>query len=194
MCRAPRERWRLAGVVFRWFRPSNSPARRWRSHGNRPARQFRPHPVRTDQIDILHGQQAFHFPRREIPVSIRTSQIWPRWFNSAFASRSLQTAIRVANFDSEVPALNRRELGANPRQPTRLRSLRSTSRLPRRSFSSDQPQRSRRGDEADPSEPPIHLLTSVATVPRCIISRAPVSDTGGLGAIPGGAATLAISI
>ena len=30
----------------------------------------------------------------------------------------LQTAIRVANFDSEVPALNRRELGANPRQPT----------------------------------------------------------------------------
>ena len=25
---------------------------------------------------------------------------------------------RVANFDSEVPALNRRELGANPRQPT----------------------------------------------------------------------------
>jgi hypothetical protein len=24
----------------------------------------------------------------------------------------------VANFDSEVPALNRRELGANPRQPT----------------------------------------------------------------------------
>ena len=26
--------------------------------------------------------------------------------------------IRVANFDSEVPALNRRELGANPRRPT----------------------------------------------------------------------------
>ena len=26
--------------------------------------------------------------------------------------------VRVANFDSEVPALNRRELGANPRQPT----------------------------------------------------------------------------
>jgi hypothetical protein len=60
----------------------------------------------------------FLFPQREIPVSIRTSQIWPRWFNSAFVSRSLQTATRVANFDSEVPALNRRELGANPRQPT----------------------------------------------------------------------------
>ena len=29
--------------------------------------------------------------------------------------------LRVANFDSEVPALNRRELGANPRQPTTLR-------------------------------------------------------------------------
>lgn len=58
------------------------------------------------------------FPRCEIPVSIRASQIWPRGFNSAFASRSLQTATRVANFDSEVPALNRRELGANPRQPT----------------------------------------------------------------------------
>ena len=28
----------------------------------------------------------------------------------------------VANFDSEVPALNRRELGANPRRPTSLRS------------------------------------------------------------------------
>ena len=26
----------------------------------------------------------------------------------------------VANFDSEVPALNRRELGANPRRPTNL--------------------------------------------------------------------------
>ena len=58
-------------------------------------------------------------------MSIRTSQIWSRWFNSAFASRSLQTAIRVANFDSEVPALNRRELGANPRQPTILRSQHS---------------------------------------------------------------------
>src|SRR5688572_23502842 len=65
---------------------------------------------------------GFLFPRREIPVSIRTSQIWPRWFNSAFVSRSLQTATRVATFDSEVPALNRRELGANPRQPTILRS------------------------------------------------------------------------
>ena len=28
--------------------------------------------------------------------------------------------VRVANFDSEVPALNRRELGANPRRPTIL--------------------------------------------------------------------------
>ena len=61
---------------------------------------------------------GFIFPRCEIPVSIRTSQIWPRWFNSAFAARSLQTATRVANFDSEVPALNRREHGANPWQPT----------------------------------------------------------------------------
>ena len=61
---------------------------------------------------------GFFFSRCEIPVSIRTSQIWPRWFNSAFVSRSLQTTIRVANFDSEVPALNRRELGANPRRPT----------------------------------------------------------------------------
>ena len=56
--------------------------------------------------------------RCEIPVSARTSQAWPRRFNSAFASQSLQTATRVANFDSEVPALNRRELGANPRRPT----------------------------------------------------------------------------
>ena len=55
---------------------------------------------------------GFLFTRREIPVSVRTSQIWPRWFNSAFAFAW------VANFDSEVPALNRRELGANPRQPT----------------------------------------------------------------------------
>ena len=61
---------------------------------------------------------GFLFPRCEIPVSARTSQAWPRRFNSAFVSRSLQTAIRVANFDSEVPALNRRELGANPRRPT----------------------------------------------------------------------------
>ena len=61
------------------------------------------------------------FPRCEIPVSIRTSQIWPRWFNSPFVSRSLQTTTRVANFDSEVPALNRRELGAIPRQPTNLK-------------------------------------------------------------------------
>ena len=57
---------------------------------------------------------GFLFPRREIPVSVRTSQIWPRWFNSAFVSR----LFRVSNFDSEVPALNRRELGATPRQPT----------------------------------------------------------------------------
>ena len=28
-----------------------------------------------------------HFTRREIPVPIRTSQAWPRRFNSAFASR-----------------------------------------------------------------------------------------------------------
>ena len=34
---------------------------------------------------------------------------------------------RVANFDSEVPALNRRELGAIPRRPTSLRSQRSES-------------------------------------------------------------------
>ena len=31
--------------------------------------------------------------------------------------------VRVANFDSEVPALNRRELGANPRQPTTSASV-----------------------------------------------------------------------
>ena len=30
----------------------------------------------------------------------------------------LRVRVRVANFDSEVPALNRRELGAIPRQPT----------------------------------------------------------------------------
>ena len=58
------------------------------------------------------------FLRREIPVPVMTSQAWLRRFNSALASRSLQTATRVANFDSEVPALNRRELGANPRRPT----------------------------------------------------------------------------
>ena len=33
-------------------------------------------------------------------------------------STPLSCRVRVANFDSEVPALNRRELGANPRQPT----------------------------------------------------------------------------
>ena len=54
-----------------------------------------------------------HFSRRE-PVSVRTSQAWLRWFNSTFASR----LFRVANFDSEVPALNRREHGANPWRPT----------------------------------------------------------------------------
>jgi hypothetical protein len=32
----------------------------------------------------------------------------------------LRTANRVANFYSEVPALNRRERGAIPRQPTNL--------------------------------------------------------------------------
>ena len=32
--------------------------------------------------------------------------------------RTLISFIGVANFDSEVPALNRRELGANPRRPT----------------------------------------------------------------------------
>ena len=41
--------------------------------------------------------------------------------------------VRVANFDSEVPALNRREHGANPRQPTILRSCAARARLPRRS-------------------------------------------------------------
>ena len=73
-------------------------------------------PDLTAQADREIG--APFLPRREIPVSIRASQIWPWWFNSAFVSRSLQTATRVANFDSEVPALNRRELGANPRRPT----------------------------------------------------------------------------
>ncbi len=29
-----------------------------------------------------------HFPRREIPVPVRTSQAWLRRFNSAFVSRS----------------------------------------------------------------------------------------------------------
>ena len=33
----------------------------------------------------------------------------------------LRVAFWVANFDSEVPALNRRELGANPRRPTIFR-------------------------------------------------------------------------
>src|SRR6266576_7263213 len=60
---------------------------------------------------------GFFFPRCEIPVSIRTSQIWPRWFNSAFVSRSLQTAIRVASIDSEAPALARTEHCASPWQP-----------------------------------------------------------------------------
>jgi hypothetical protein len=61
------------------------------------------------------------------PVPVRTSQACLRWFNSAFALRSLRMATRVANFDSEAPALNRRELGANPWQPTSLRSQRSKS-------------------------------------------------------------------
>jgi hypothetical protein len=48
-----------------------------------------------------------HFTRREIPVSVRTSQAWLRWFNSTFAFAW------AANFDSEVPALNRREVLAH---------------------------------------------------------------------------------
>lgn len=48
---------------------------------------------------------------------------------------------------------------------------------------------SRRGNEADHPEPCNHLLTSVATLPRGVIRSAPVSDTGGLGAKPGEAAT-----
>ena len=53
-------------------------------------------------------------------------------------SRSLQMAARVANFDSEVPALNRRKLGTIPRRPTILpmwlssdRCLRTATALPR---------------------------------------------------------------
>src|SRR5262245_44326936 len=52
------------------------------------------------------------FSRRGIPVPARASQTWLRRFNSAIAFAW------VANFGSEVPALNRRELGANPRRPT----------------------------------------------------------------------------
>ena len=62
---------------------------------------------------------GFHFLRREPGDGHDFTGLAGR-FNSAFASRSLQTAIWVANFDSEVPALNRRELGANPRRPTNL--------------------------------------------------------------------------
>ena len=76
----------------------------------------RVHRQRPRTVEVMAGRPVRcawdSFPRCEIPVSIRTSQIWPRWFNSAFAFAW------VANFDSEVPALNRRELGANPRQPT----------------------------------------------------------------------------
>ena len=46
------------------------------------------------------------------PGVSEASQTSPRRFNSAFVFAW------VANFDSEVPALNRRELGATPRQPT----------------------------------------------------------------------------
>ena len=64
-----------------------------------------------------------HFSRREYRCRPGLSQAWLRRFNSAFVSRSLQTATRVANFDREVPVLNRRELGAIPRQPTILKKL-----------------------------------------------------------------------
>src|ERR1019366_9883791 len=68
------------------------------------------------QAADVHRPQFF--PRREHRCRPGLSQAWLRRFNSAFVSRSLRTATRVANFDSEVPALNRRELGAIPRQPT----------------------------------------------------------------------------
>ncbi len=56
---------------------------------------------------------GFLFPRREIPVPARS-------FTNLAAVVQLRLRVRawVANFDSEVPALNRRELGANPRRPT----------------------------------------------------------------------------
>src|SRR5882724_1380583 len=39
---------------------------------------------------------------------------------TAVVQLHLRVRVRVANFDSEVPALNRRELGAIPRRPTTL--------------------------------------------------------------------------
>jgi len=51
------------------------------------------------------------------PGVSEASQTSPRRFNSAFV------LAWVANFDSEVPALNRRELGAIPRQPTNFQKL-----------------------------------------------------------------------
>ena len=70
---------------------------------------------------FISEDQRFHFQRREIPVPVRTSQAWPRRFNSAFVSQSF----RAANFDSEAPALTRTEHGANPWQPRPFGSLES---------------------------------------------------------------------
>jgi cytochrome b561 len=53
-------------------------------------------------------------------VTVRTSQAWLRWFNSTFRVALFAEDHWVANFDSEVPVLTRREHGANPWQPTNL--------------------------------------------------------------------------
>jgi hypothetical protein len=60
--------------------PSISQANRVRRQRPRTVEVMAGHPIRCAWDSIS--------PRREIPVSVRASQIWPRWFNSAFVSRS----------------------------------------------------------------------------------------------------------
>ena len=83
-----------------------------------PQRTQRTQKILCDLCDLCGS----FFPATRTPVPARTSfrraGRRPAVAGSAFVSRSLRTATRVANLDSEVPALNRREPGANPGQPT----------------------------------------------------------------------------
>ena len=77
-----------------------------------PARRQRP---RT--VELIVGRQIrcawdLHFTRREISVPVRLHR------SGCGGSTPPSCRDWAANFDSEVPALNRREHGANPWQPT----------------------------------------------------------------------------
>ena len=64
---------------------------------------------------------GFFFATRT-PVPVRAYEL------AAVVQLHLRVRVWVANFDSEVPAINRRELGAIPRQPTILPTWFSSAR------------------------------------------------------------------